>query len=161
MHAYVLVPLLTAPLLGPFSSVWRAGTRWISNGDKLPQCNLQGCCDTGEASRYQRSGRAWDWALIPSWHSRPWHLFRLWDKDFSVCKWIFCLESTSRHTPPHHLSCLFSMALSFLKASKPPLCSHYTIHSLLIFPRASRTRTECEERLEMIGKVVLCCRSPQ
>lgn len=155
MCAHVLVSLPTAPLLGPFSSIPNGESRRISHG--------------GRRCHNVIYGLLWHWGRQAGTREMTEFGSGLWSHDgvqdcgtYSDCgtgafhsAHELWLETTSRHTP------LLSMALSLLKTSKPPLCSHYTIPSFPVFPRASRTRTECEEWLEMMGKIVLCGWSQQ
>lgn len=155
MQAHDLVSLWT-PLPGPFSSIPKGGSRWISHGDRQPQCHLWAVVTLGRQVGTRE---------VTEFGSGLWSHDGTQDcGTYSDCRtgtvhsadelWLL---TTSRHTS----SPLLGMALSLLKVSKPLLCSHYTITSRLVFPRASRTRTECEEWLEMMGKIVLCSWSQQ
>lgn len=154
MCAHVLVSLWTAPLLGPFSSIPNGESRRISHGGRMPQCHLWVAVTLGRQAGTSE---------MTEFGSGLWSHDGIQDcGTYSDCgtgafhsAHELWLETTSRHTP------LLSMALSLLKTSKPPLCSHYTIPSFPVFLRALRTRTECEEWLEMMGKIVLCSWSQQ
>lgn len=120
MQARDLVSLWT-PSLGPFSSIPKGGSRWISHGDRKPQCQLWAVVTLGRQAGTRE---------VTEFGSGLWSHDGTQDcGTYSDCGtgtfhsadelWLL---TTSRHT----FSPLLSMALSLLKVSKPPLHNHFT-----------------------------------